>query len=464
MRLDFGLNITQEQKLIMTQQMQLSIKLLQMSTYDLKDYIENEFVENPILEGDFDFVQEEKGYQDKLNYKEIVKYLDFDNYGSQNYGSQSCGDYKEDNISPFTFISKKQSLTEYLKGQLIETEEEEYIKSIVLYMIENLDGKGYLEVPLSYISCKLKVSEEEAEKALNILQDFEPNGIGARSLEECLKIQLIRYGRLTEELEEIIDNHLDLIAENKFVNLGKILKIEAKEAQGLGDIIKTLEAKPSRGFYTGEEIKFIIPDATIRKIDGQYYVVMNDGIIPKLSISSLYKDIINNSTDKKMETYVKEKLNGAIFLIKSIEQRKSTLLKILEKIVEKQQEYFENGNEYLKPMTLKDVAEEIGMHESTVSRDIKDKYILTNIGTVKIKDLFTSGLTKTSFEESIDISVINIKNQIKEIIDNEDKKKTLSDQKICGILNEKDFNISRRTVTKYREELGIRSSSKRRRL
>lgn len=459
MRLDFGLNISQEQKLIMTQQMQLSIKILQMSTYDLKDYIENEFVENPILEGNFDFIQEEKKDEDKINHKEIIKYLEFDNYSSQSYG-----DYKSDDISPFTFISKRKSLVEYLKEQLIESEEKENIKLIVLYMIENLDSKGYLEIPLSYICSELDISEEEGQEALDILQDFEPNGIGARSLKECLKLQLIRYGQLSEELEIVIDDYLELIAENKFSTLGKILKINPKEAQNIGDIIKTLEPKPARGFYTGEEVKYIIPDASVRKIEGKYYVIMNDGVIPRLSISSIYKQILNNSCDEKMETYVKEKLNGAMFLIKSIEQRKSTLLKILEKIVDKQGKYFDIGNEYLKPMTLKEIADEIGIHESTVSRAIKDKYILTNYGTVKIKELFTNGLTQNSYEDCVDIAVINIKNKIRLIIDNEEKKKPLSDQKICDILNEEHFNISRRTVTKYREELEIRSSSKRKRL
>lgn len=459
MRLDFGLNITQEQKLIMTQQMQLSIKILQMSTYDLKDHIENEFVENPILEGNFDFVQDEKKSDDKINHKEIIKYLEFDNYSSQSYGQ-----YKEDDISPFTFISKKKSLTEYLKEQLIESEEDEYTRAIVLYMIENLDGKGYLEISLGDICCELKISEEVGQRALDVLQDLEPSGIGARNLKECLKIQLIRQGKLTEELEKVIDDYLELIAENKFCKLGKLLKIDPKEAQNLGDVIKGLEPKPARGFYTGEEVNFIIPDATIRKIDGEYYVIMNDGVIPRLSISPIYKKILNDNSDKKMENYVKEKLNSAMFLIKSIEQRKSTLLKILEKIIEKQHNYFEIGSDHLKPMTLKEIADEIGIHESTVSRAIKDKYILTNYGTVKIKELFTNGLTKNSYEECIDIAVINIKNKIKEIIENEDKKNPFSDQKICNILNDSNLNISRRTVTKYREELEIRSSSKRKRL
>lgn len=458
MKLDFNLNITQEQKLVMTQQMQLSIKLLQMSTYDLREYIENEFVENPVLEGDFDFVQEDKKYQDKIDYKEMIKYLSFDNYGSQSYG-----EYKDDDVSPFNFISKNESLTEYLKNQLIESEENNYIRDIVVYMIENLDHRGYLDMPLADICNELSISWEVGQEALNVLQDLEPDGIGARDLKECLKIQLIKQGLLDENLEIIIDEYLDLIAENKFAVIAKNLKISPKEAQDLGDEIKKLEPKPSRGFYTGEEVKFIIPDAAIRKMDGQYFVIMNDGVIPRLSISRVYKNILNNKEDKKMENYVKDKLNSAMFLIKSIEQRKSTLLRILEKVVEKQNDYFDKGQKYLKPMTLKEMADELGIHESTVSRAIKEKYILTNTGTVKIKDLFANGISKTEGKGD-DVAVINIKKLIKDMIDREDKKKPLSDQLICDELNKKNFNISRRTVAKYREELEIRSSSKRKRI
>lgn len=459
MKLDFNLNLTQEQKLIMTQQMQLSIKLLQMSTYDLREYIENEFVENPILEGDFDFVQEDKAYEDKIDYKEMIKYLEFDNYSSQSYGEYN----KDEDVSPFNFISQKESLTEYLNNQLIESDEDEYKKAIVSYMIENIDNRGYLDMPLEDICKELNISLELGQEALEILQDLEPDGIGARNLKECLKIQLIKLGVLDDNLERIIDEYLDLIADNKFNIIAKNLKITPKEAQDLGDVIKKLEPKPSRGFYTGEEVKFIIPDAAIRKIDGQYFVIMNDGVIPRLSISSIYKDILNNKDDKKTENYVKEKLNNAMFLIKSIEQRKSTLLRILEKVVDKQMEYFDKGQKYLRPMTLKDMAEELGIHESTVSRAIKDKYILTSFGTVKIKDLFTTGLSQVQGNGE-DIAVVNIKKQIKEMIDNEDKKKPLSDQIICDELNKKNLNISRRTVAKYREEMEIKSSSKRKRI
>jgi RNA polymerase sigma-54 factor len=460
LKLDFNLNITQEQRLVMTQQMQQSIKILQMSSCDLRDYIENEFVENPVLEGDFDFIQEKKDSIDKIDYKEIIKYLEFDNYGSQNYGEYSD---KEEEISPFNFISEKESLNEYLQEQLIELNENEYIKSIVSYMIENLDGRGYLDMPLEDICKELKISNDLGMEALQILQDLEPDGIGARNLSECLKIQLIKIGMLDENLEIIIDNYLDLIAENKFSVIAKNLKITPKEAQDLGDVIKKLEPKPSRGFYTGEDVRFIIPDAEIRKIDGQYFVIMNEGVVPRLSISKVYKDILNDGQDKKMENYVKEKLNSAVFLIKSIEQRKSTLLKILEKLIDEQKKFFDNGQKYLKPMTLKEIADELNIHESTVSRAIKDKYILTNMGTIKIKDLFTTGISKNTVEGE-DVAVVNIKKLIKDMIENEDKAKPKSDQLICNELNKGNLNISRRTVAKYREEMGIRSSSKRKRI
>lgn len=290
MKLDFNLNLTQEQKLIMTQQMQLSIKLLQMSTCDLREYIENEFVENPILEGDFDFVQEEKDYQDKIDYKEMIKYLEFDNYGSQSYGDYN----KDEDVSPFNFISEKESLTEYLHEQLLESDEDELKKAIASYMIENIDSRGYLDMPLEDICKELNIPLDLGQESLEILQDLEPDGIGARDLKECLKIQLIKMGILDDNLEIIIDEYLDLIADNKYSVIAKNLKITPKEAQDLGDIIKSLEPKPSRGFYTGDEVKFIIPDAAIRNIDGQYFVIMNDGVIPRLSISNIYKDILNN--------------------------------------------------------------------------------------------------------------------------------------------------------------------------
>lgn len=460
MLMDFNLNLTQEQKLIMTQQMQLSIKLLQMSTYDLREYIEKEFSENPVLEAQYEENKEIVNEQDRLDYKELVKYLESDNYGSQSYG-----EYDQEGISPFTFISKPESLTDYLESQILELPISEYMRSVCSYMVECLDNKGYLDIKKEELMSELGCSEETFNRALIVLHNLEPAGIGARDIKECLKIQLERKGQYDEIVKNIIESHLDDLADNKYQVIAKALGITPKKAQDYGDLIKKLEPKPSRGFYTGDEVSFIIPDAEIRKIDGEFFIIMNDGVLPMLSVNPLYASILKDSSnDKEATEYVKEKMNKAMFLIKSIEQRKSTLYKVLEKILEKQKEYFEKGEKYLKSMTLKEIAEQLEMHESTISRAIRDKYILTSMGTIKIKDLFVNSISnKETKNGEEDVTVINIKKALEEVINEENKTKPLSDQAISEILNEKGMAISRRTVAKYREELGIKSSSKRKR-
>lgn len=461
MRMDFTYNLTQEQKLILTQEMQLSIKVLQMGVNDLREYINNEFSENPILDMKEDFsgnTVEEKKEFDKYDYKELVKYLEFDNYGAQSYSSYD----NDEEISPFNFISEKKSLKGFLHEQLLEVQVEEYLKQVGDYIIECLDNKGYLEISLEDICKELLINEELGEEALKIVQDLEPYGIAARDLKECLIVQLTKLGMKDNKLEYIVQNNLQDIADNKYNNIAKALDISPREAQRYGDVIKKLEPKPSRGFFTGDDVKFVIPDAEIRNIQGEFYIIMNDGILPRLSISNAYKDIIKSNKNNDESNYVKEKLNKAIFLIKSIEQRRSTLYKVLENILGKQIEYFEKGINYLKPMALKEISEVLQVHESTVSRAIKDKYILTSFGTVKIKDLFVSGMSLKGNDE--DVAVGTIKRKIKEIIENENKEKPVSDQQVCDKLNSESVNISRRTVAKYREELGIKASSKRKRI
>ncbi|WP_173664602.1 RNA polymerase factor sigma-54 [Clostridium botulinum] len=454
--MNFGLSLTQEQKLIMTQQMQLSIKLLQMSTYELQQYVEKEVQENPVLDSQ-NIHKEDKGIED-INYKKLIKHLE---YNGNEYGSYSSYN-KEEETSPFNFISNEKSLKEYLQEQIIELNENKYIKSICIYIIENIDDKGYLPVRDEEISEELKVPLHSIEEAIDIVQSLEPDGIGARNLKECLKIQLKKKSINNSKICEIIDNFLPLVAENRYNVISKKLSISIKKAQEYGDVIKTLQPKPSRGFYTGDEVKYIVPDAYIKKIDNEYYIIMNEELLPKLTVNNLYKDIVLNDTDENAVEFVKEKLNSAIFLIKSIENRKSTIYRVLEKILEIQRDYFDLGIKFLKPMTLKEIADSLGMHESTISRAIRDKYINTNRGTILIKNLFTTGITANN-STGEDISVEFIKREIKELIDKEDKKKPISDQIICNILNNKGIQISRRTVAKYREELGIQSSKCRKR-
>lgn len=454
MQMDLKLNISQKQKLILTQIMQQSINVLQMSAYDLREYIEKEFEENPILEADFNLIES----KDNIDNTQLSKYLN-DRY-DENYNYQHNN---EDEASVFNFISDKKSLKDYLYEQLGEIKSDIKIKKVVSYMIESLDSRGYLENTLEEICSDLGIDKEKVQNALEILQSLEPCGIGARDLKECLLIQLKNKGILDEIIKEIVLKYLECIADCKYNYIAKELKITAKEVQAYGDIIKSLEPKPSRGYYTGEEVKFIIPDAYIVKIGDKYNVIMNKDIIPNITINNLYKQEILNGKNKKEVEYVKEKVNDAIGLINDIEQRNNTILKLLECIVKKQKAYFENGQEYLKPMTLRDLADEMDLHESTVSRAIKDKYILTSRGTVKIKDLFCNGIVSSGINGE-GVSTNTIKNKIKQLIQLENKNKPLSDQAICDLLKKEHIDISRRTVAKYREELGIKSSSKRKRV
>lgn len=446
MNLNFDLRLTQEQKLIMTQQMQLSVKLLQMNSYELQQYISSELQENPVLD-----VKE-----NNVDYKELIKYFEYDDYEKQHYDNGN-----EEEVSPFNFISSVKTLSEYLKEQLCYLNENKFILSICNYIVESLDERGYLPISTDDIALELAIDEKNVIRALEIVQSLEPAGIAARNLSECLKLQLIRCHITDKNVYAIIDNYLEWVADNKFSHISEKLNIDIKEAQKYGDMIKELEPKPSRGFFTGETTGYVVPDAFVKKIDGEYHIILNQEVTPKLKINTIYKDIINNENDSDAVDYVKNKINSAMFLIKSVEHRKSTIYSVLDTIIKFQKEYFDFGKEYLKPMTLKEIANEIDVHESTVSRAIREKYISTERGIVKLKDLFSAGIS--SYGNTEDVSVIKIKDMIKNIISSENKSKPESDQNICDELNRKGMNISRRTVAKYREELGIKSSSKRKR-
>ncbi|MDP4144392.1 MAG: RNA polymerase factor sigma-54 [Bacillota bacterium] len=455
MNFDFELNLTQQQKLVMTQQMQLSIKVLQMSSYELKELVDREVQENPTIEAEYN--ESVDLLNENISYKDIIKNSEDNN----RYDYNQVYSKEEEGVSPFNFIASKVTLKDYLNEQISELNVTDYTKSFCRYIVENINSKGYLDEDIAVISKQLGIKLAQGQQALAIVQSLEPDGIGARDIKECLKIQLIKRKLLNKYIEKIIDDYLDYIAENKYSLISKQLKITIKEAQEYGDVIKSLQPKPSRGFYTGEDTEYIIPDAHIRKIDNEYFILMNDGVIPKLTISDTYKNILNQEQDKAAVDYVKKKIDSAVLLMKSIEQRKGTLYRVLENIVKLQREYFDFGEIYLKPMTLKEVADNLDMHESTISRAIRDKYVGVDRGIVKIKDLFTVGIS--SKNSSDDVSIINIKNMISKMVEEEDKSKPLSDQAICDALNKEGMNISRRTVAKYREELGIRSSSKRKR-
>jgi RNA polymerase sigma-54 factor len=393
--------------------------------------------------------------KEKIDFTEMAKQFEYSPSDSKVYSKD------DEAVSPFNFISESKSLNEYLMEQVSELDETELCKSVCNYIIESLDSKGYLDMTAEVLAGELRIEEEIVDYAINVVQSLEPEGIAARNLKECLKIQIARKGLVDVNIYRIIDEYLELLAENKFNTIAKDLGIDVIKAQEYGDLIRTLQPKPSSGFYTGEQVKYVVPDAYIKKIDKEYFVIMNDELGPKLTISTVYKQILKSDSDKEAVEYIKDKLNSAVFLIKSIEHRKTTIYRVLEKIIELQRDFFDYGKERLKPLTLREIADSLEIHESTVSRAIRDKYVLTDRGTIKIKDMFTTGMSSSRGGE--DVSTNIIKNAIAKLIEEEDKKSPLSDQHICDVLNRSGTNISRRTVAKYREELGIKSSKGRKR-
>jgi RNA polymerase sigma-54 factor len=294
-----------------------------------------------------------------------------------------------------------------------------------------------------------------------VIQGFEPVGVGARSLEECLLIQLEAKGFKDESLDYVIKNHLNDLAENKIQYIAKSIGLTVLQVQAMADLIRTLDPKPGMAYSSGEQIRYVVPDVIIEKEDDGYEIVTNDSTIPSLKVSSYYMNLVkNNKDDEDLQKYLNDKYNSALWLIKSIEQRKRTIFKVSEAVMKLQTEFLEKGEKYLKPMTLKQIADAVGVHESTVSRSINGKFIQTPRGVYEIKYFFSSGVGSGSGEG---LSSNSIKTFIKEIIDGEDPKKPCSDQDMVEILSEKGIEISRRTVAKYRESMNILSSSKRRR-
>lgn len=461
MRLGFNLNIEQVQKLVMTPELKQAIQILQYNHQELNQFIDEQVLVNPLLdlgtsrEGEIRKKQEERTEKQEVDWKEYFKEYDDISYKQPNY-------HKDKEETSFEqFVSADTTLTEHLLFQLqFAILKEKYIE-IGKYIIESLDVNGYLNVNIPEISSYFHVNEELIENVLSIIQTFDPPGIAARSLKECLLIQVKQKGMEDEKIIKVIAEHLDDVAQNRLMNISKDLNISTKKVQEITDFIKKLEPKPGRAFGSGEEIKYITPDVTVEKIDGEYVILVNDSTAPRLAISSYYrKMLLHENKESNTSKFLTGKLNSAMWLIKSIEQRRQTIYNVVKAILDYQVDFFEKGRKYLKPLTLKQIADEVGIHESTVSRAVNGKYMQSPRGVFEMKFFFTSGVSNRMGEG---IASESIKSMIQDLIDHENTRKPLSDQAISNKLKDKGIEISRRTVAKYRDEMKILSSSKRKR-
>lgn len=456
MKVGFELNMQQTQKLIMTPELRQAIQVLQYNNLELREYINKQMETNPFLEvaeKKKEEGKEEKAKDDDIDWQEVVEKYDDISYKSYSKTSEQKETFE-------SYTSKKMSLKTHLLNQLGLTFSKDWEKEIGEQIIESLDKKGYLISTVEDIAKQLGYSVGKVEEVLKVIQKFDPVGIASRDLKECLKIQLEEKGIIDKKVYMVVDEHIDNLACNRMQDISKDIDEEIPRVQEICDVIRMLEPKPSRGFVLEtDNIRYITPDVTIKKVDGDYIILVNDSNVPSLHISSYYKKMLKQVKDKDTNKFLSDKFNASMWLLKSIEQRRQTMYNVTESILKFQREFFDKGTKYLKPLVLKDVSEDIDVHESTVSRATNGKYVQTPRGLFELKYFFSSGVQKG--EEGV--SSTSIKSTIKDLIDNENRKKPLSDQKIADKLKEKNIKISRRTVAKYRDEIGIPSSSIRRR-
>ncbi|MGM9535404.1 MAG: RNA polymerase factor sigma-54, partial [Intestinibacter sp.] len=408
--------------------------------------------ENPIIEIDTN------DNDRKVDWEKYIRNMQKYTYKDKNEFA-----YNVDNEVDFeNMVRSTQNLYDYLKNQIRYYRIDKTKRKICEYIIDSLDENGYLnKQDEKLIMEKLKIDKNTYDKCKAYVQSLEPNGVGGTTLEECLSIQLRNLNIKDSLLDQIIKEDLDNIANKKIKLICKKYNINQEQYKNYIEIIKHLEPKPGK-IYNIEDTQYIKPDVIIRKINGSFIVVGNDKNDISININSFYQSILNQEdADKDTKRFIKERLDSALSLIKNIENRKSTTIKIAKSILKRQEEFFEKGEKYIKPMKMQEVADELNLHQSTISRGVNGKYMLTPFGMFEFKYFFSKGLETQGTENT---SAISIKNFIKDIIKKENKAKPLSDEKIKQLLNKNGVNISRRTVAKYREELEILPSNKRKTL
>jgi len=466
---------------MITPQLQQAIKLLTLTHLEMTNLISQEMVENPMLEeidGEVERGQEDNSTREEMDAQEATSEnfsgpeliegakdtFDWESY-SESFNSSSSSPNMKESTSPDdlpsyeNMVSKSQSLHEHLEWQLrmesLTSEELNY----ALELIGNINDDGYLEVPVEEIIARSKLERDQAIGILGLVQHLDPVGCGAQNFEECLGIQARLLPERSPLVELIIERSMQELEKKDYNKIAKEFGVSKEKVKEAELIIMGLNPKPGR-LVSAEETQYVVPDIFVAEVGGEFVVQINDEGVPRLRVSNLYKSLMKNQdSNAEAKEFVQDKLRSAMWLIKSIENRQKTIYKVSNSIVRNQQEFFKKGPAFLKPMILKDIANEIGMHESTVSRVTTNKFMHTPIGTFELKYFFNAGIGGKN--GGIDIAGESLKLKIKEMISHEDPKRPLSDQKISELLSTKDIVVARRTVAKYREMMSIAPSSKR---
>ncbi|MFN3697546.1 MAG: RNA polymerase factor sigma-54 [Pseudobdellovibrio sp.] len=472
--------IGMQQGLVITPQLQQAIKLLQMSRLELESQVRSELEENPILE-EAEVLKEE----DFERTKEVAAQLEgktetpdaaaqdpqrqdefeWENYlETQHKAPRESSSGSEEIMNYENVISTTQTLHDHLYWQVkmagFSEQEERAADAIITY----IDDDGYIKTPLAQLAEEEKVPLEDLEDTLTLIHEFDPAGVGARDLKECLIIQARHIQEDTTDLLILINNHLKDLEKKNYDAIAKALNKPMEEIVEMCKIIYAMDPKPGRA-YAGHDTHYVTPDVYVYKVGDDFSVSLNEDGLPKLKISNYYRNMLKGGSsptgDTKAADFISEKLKSAVWLIKSIHQRQRTIFKVAESIVKHQREFFEKGTAYLKPMILRDIAADIGMHESTVSRVTTAKYMHSPQGIFELKYFFNSGIASTDGDA---LASEAVKLKIKELVSKEDPKKPLSDQKLVDMLKKDGVDIARRTVAKYREVLKILPSSQRKKM
>src|ERR671915_1007857 len=461
------------QKLILTPSLQQAIKLLPMSTLELSELLNQEMVENPMLEEvpTEELQPVEPAQQEQQKTEEQKPPEKGDTWDDQDY-EYFFGDYLDDGYRPRTpteikelppienTLSTAASLSDHLLWQLSMQTDDPLVREIGEAIIGNLDDDGYLVATVEELSGMGPWSTENVERALKVLQGFDPIGVCARDLQECLTIQIRHLGLEGTPTEKIVTEHLRLLQNHQVPELARKLGMTIEDLKEHIEIIRNLDPKPGSR-YNPTQSQYVIPDVYVVKVEDQYVAALNEEGLPQLRISPVYRRLLDKrggESSDETRAYVKDKFRSALWLIKSVDQRQKTIHKVATSIINFQREFRDLGIEHLRPLVLRDVANDIGMHESTVSRVVNNKYMHTPQGVFEMKFFFHSGIS-SSYGDSV--SSVTIKQRIRKIIENEDPRKPLSDSKIVSILQKEGLMLARRTIAKYREELKIPTSNQR---
>lgn len=495
MALELRQNLKLSQQLVMTPQLQQAIRLLQLSRLELVETIQQELEINPVLEegpglddgpagelgealpgleepgagGESTAPEPERTGELEMESPSALGEIDWGNYLNEYAGEQGDGGYgnqrdpnDDDLPSRLDILSTRPSLQSHLKWQLNLARISEEEREVGEFIIGNLDENGFLTIAPEEIADQTDCPPAVAARMLELVQEMDPAGVGAGSLGQCLQLQLARLGLADSLAARIVRDHLSLLETRNYKGIAKATGRLPEEVAAAVEVITGLNPRPGR-IYGEEDPVYIVPDVYLYKLGEEYVIVLNDEGLPRLRISGYYRDILDKDSTAPGDTknYVQDKLRSAMWLIRSIQQRQRTIYRVVESLLKFQRDFFEHGVERLKPLVLRDVAEDIGMHESTISRVTTNKYLHSPQGIFELKYFFNSTISTHGGEG---LASESIKQKLKGIVAREDPKKPLSDSAIAAIFNREDIQLARRTVAKYREQLGILPSKLRRRL